>query len=92
MNIGSVRLFLEVVEAGSFSKAAARRQTVQSHISRQISEFEGGFGGPLFSRTGRGVALTELGARATVRLRSAAPSSHRSLRKARSSTSPVRQT
>ncbi|MDM0117615.1 LysR family transcriptional regulator [Variovorax sp. J22R133] len=69
MNISNVRLFLEVVEAGSLSKVAARRQTVQSHVSRQISDFESGFGGPLFRRTGRGVALTELGARAQVRLR-----------------------
>ena len=69
MNIASVKLFLEVVEAGSLSKVAARRQTVQSHISRQISDFEASFGGPLFRRTGRGVAVTELGARAAVRLR-----------------------
>ena len=70
MNVASVRLFLEVAEAGTLSKVAARRQTVQSHVSRQISEFEAGFGGPLFRRTGRGVALTERGARAAVRLRS----------------------
>jgi DNA-binding transcriptional LysR family regulator len=69
MNVASVRLFLEVVDAGSLSKVAARRQTVQSHISRQISEFESGFGSPLFRRTGRGVVLTELGARAAQRLR-----------------------
>lgn len=70
MNVSSVRLFLEVADAGSLSKVAARRQTVQSHISRQISDFEATFGSPLFRRTGRGVALTELGARAAVRLRS----------------------
>ena len=70
MNVVSVRLFLEVAEAGSLSKVAARRQTVQSHISRQISEFESTFGSPLFRRTGRGVALTELGTRAAARLRS----------------------
>ena len=69
MNISSVRLFLEVAEAGSLSKVAARRQTVQSHISRQITDFETGFGGPLFRRTGRGVALTELGTRVALRLR-----------------------
>jgi len=69
MNIASARLFLEVAEAGSLSKVAARRQTVQSHVSRQISDFEATFGGPLFRRTGRGVALTELGARAAMRLR-----------------------
>lgn len=69
MNPASVRLFLEVAEAGSLSKVAARRQTVQSHISRQITDFEAGFGGRLFRRTGRGVELTELGARAAARLR-----------------------
>jgi DNA-binding transcriptional LysR family regulator len=69
MNVASVRLFLEVAEAGSLSKVAARRQTVQSHISRQVSEFESTFGGALFRRTGRGVALTELGTRAELRLR-----------------------
>ena len=69
MNVASVRLFLEVAEAGSLSKVAARRQTVQSHISRQVTEFESECGGRLFRRTGRGVALTELGERAVARLR-----------------------
>lgn len=69
MNVASVRLFLEVAEAGSLSKVAARRQTVQSHVSRQISQFEAELGGPLFRRTGRGVALTELGNQAVGRLR-----------------------
>lgn len=69
MNVVAVRLFLEVAEAGSLSKVAARRQTVQSHISRQITEFEASCGGPLFRRTGRGVVLTELGVRAATRLR-----------------------
>lgn len=69
MNVASVRLFLEVAEAGSLSKVAARRQTVQSHVSRQITDFEQECGGRLFRRTGRGVALTELGERAVARLR-----------------------
>lgn len=69
MNPSSVRLFLEVAEAGSLSKVAARRQTVQSHVSRQVTDFEAECGGKLFRRTGRGVALTEFGARALARLR-----------------------
>jgi len=69
MNLESVRLFLEVADAGSLSKVAARRQTVQSHISRQIADFETTCGGRLFHRTGRGVVLTELGERAATRLR-----------------------
>ena len=69
MNTSTVRLFLEVFELGSLSKVAVRRQTVQSHVSRQISDFEADFGGPLFRRTGRGVVPTELGRRAEQRLR-----------------------
>jgi len=69
MNLASVRLFLEVADVGSLSKVAAYRQTVQSHISRQISDFEGVCGGRLFRRTGRGVTLTELGERSASRLR-----------------------
>ena len=69
MNVVSVKLFLEVAEAGSLTKVAARRQIVQSHISRQISDFETECGGRLFRRTGRGVELTEFGERAVERLR-----------------------
>lgn len=69
MNLATVRLFLEVAEAGSFSKVAARRQTAQSYLSRQITDFEAQCGAPLFRRTGRGVALTELGERVAGRLR-----------------------
>lgn len=69
MNLASVKLFLEVAEAGSLSKVAARRQTAQSHVSRQITDFEASCGGKLFRRTGRGVELTEHGQRASARLR-----------------------
>ncbi len=69
MQVTAVRLFLEVAEAGSLSKVAARRQTVQSHISRQVSDFEAECGGALFRRTGRGMALTEHGANVAARLR-----------------------
>jgi LysR family nitrogen assimilation transcriptional regulator len=69
MDVAGVRLFLEVAEAGSLSKVAARRQTVQSHVSRQITEFEKQCGGVLFRRTGRGVTLTEFGVRALAKFR-----------------------
>lgn len=69
MHVTSVRLFLEVAEAGSLSKVAARRRTVQSHVSRQISDFEKECGGRLFQRTGRGVVLTDFGLRAAAQLR-----------------------
>jgi len=69
MQIQDFRLFLEVAELGSFTKVAAQRQTVQSHISRQISELERQCGAALFKRTGRGVALTEYGAHVAQRVR-----------------------
>jgi len=70
MQIQDFRLFLEVAELGSFTKVAAQRQTVQSHISRQIAELEKQCGCPLFRRTGRGVALTEFGQHVERRVRS----------------------
>ena len=69
MNPNDFRLFLEVAELGSFTKAAALRQTVQSHISRQIGELEKQCGGALFRRTGRGVTLTDLGHHVAARVR-----------------------
>lgn len=69
MQIQDFKLFLEVAERGSFTKVAAQRQTVQSHISRQISALEAQCGGALFRRTGRGVALTEFGAHVAQRAR-----------------------
>ena len=69
MNVSAVKLFLEVAEAGSLSRVAARRQTVQSHVSRQITDFEQQCGARLFRRTGRGVELTDLGTRAATQLR-----------------------
>ncbi len=69
MQIQDFKLFLEVAEMGSFTKVAAQRQTVQSHISRQISALEEACGGTLFRRTGRGVALTEFGDHVALRAR-----------------------
>ena len=70
MQINDFRLFLEVAELGSFTKVAAQRQTVQSNISRQVSDLEKSCGAALFRRTGRGVVLTEFGAHVEKRVRS----------------------
>lgn len=69
MNPNQFRLFLEVAEFGSFTKVAAGRHTVQSHISRQIGDLEAACGGALFRRTGRGVVLTDLGQHVETRVR-----------------------
>jgi LysR family nitrogen assimilation transcriptional regulator len=55
------QLFLDVAEAGSLSKAAERIGKSQPYISRAIVRLEADWGGPLFRRTGRGVALTDFG-------------------------------
>lgn len=69
MHPATLKLFLEVADLGSFSKTAIARRTVQSHISRQISELERECGARLFQRTGRGVVLTDLGQRVVPRVR-----------------------
>jgi LysR family transcriptional regulator, nitrogen assimilation regulatory protein len=69
MHPAALKLFLQVADLGSFSKAAIARRTVQSHISRKISELERECGARLFRRTGRGVVLTELGQQIAPRVR-----------------------
>jgi len=61
--------FLKVAELGSLTRAAAALDSTQSALSLQIAALEREFGGRLFHRTGRGVALTELGERILPRVR-----------------------
>ena len=56
-------IFLRVAEVGSLSKAATALVMPQSMVSRAISHLERQCGEQLFVRTGRGVTLTEFGAR-----------------------------
>jgi DNA-binding transcriptional LysR family regulator len=69
MDYTAWRLFIDAVELGSLSKVALAYGTSQPHISRQISELERQCGGRLFQRTGRGVAVTELGRRVAPKVR-----------------------
>jgi DNA-binding transcriptional LysR family regulator len=55
--------FLRVAEVGSLSKAATALVMPQSMVSRAITHLERQCGERLFERTGRGVTLTEFGAR-----------------------------
>ena len=63
LDLARLRLFVQVAEVGSLTKAAVMLDTAQPAISRQIGQLEREWGGRLFHRTGRGVALTELGLR-----------------------------
>ena len=69
MDCAAWKLFIDAAELGSLSKVALAYGTSQPHISRQIGELERECGGRLFQRTGRGVALTDLGQRIAPRIR-----------------------
>lgn len=69
MDYAAWKLFIDAAELGSLSKVAVSYGTSQPHISRQISDLEREYGGRLFQRTGRGVALTELGQRVAPKIR-----------------------
>lgn len=56
-----LRLFLEIAQCGSLSKAADALDLTQSGLSKQLSSLETFLGQPLFERHGRGVALTDAG-------------------------------
>jgi DNA-binding transcriptional LysR family regulator len=64
-----LKRFLVVAETGSLTKAAVTLNTKQSALSLQMAALERDCGERLFYRTGRGVALTELGARLAPRAR-----------------------
>ncbi|WP_313072559.1 LysR family transcriptional regulator [Melaminivora sp.] len=61
MNFQHLQAFIHVAEAGSFSKAALLLDVAQPVLSRQVRALEVDLRETLFTRTGRGVALTEAG-------------------------------
>ena len=69
VDVSRLRLFVQVAELGSLTKAARLHGSAQSAISRQISALEREYGGHLFYRTGHGVVLSELGERVFARVK-----------------------
>ena len=63
--------FMAVAEQGSFRSAAARLGVSAAAVSQAVKVLEARVGMPLFLRTTRSVALTEVGAQLHRRLRSA---------------------
>ena len=61
--LSEMALFVEVANAMSFSKAAAKLAMPQSTLSRRISALERALGVPLLHRTTRKIELTESGHR-----------------------------
>ncbi len=56
--LASLRVFIRVVEVGSFSAVAREISTNHSSVTRQISQLEAHFGARLFQRTTRRLSLT----------------------------------
>lgn len=59
--IDALRLFVRVVETGSFSKAAVDLSVTQPTVTRQIAALEQRLGERLLNRNTRRLSLTELG-------------------------------
>jgi DNA-binding transcriptional LysR family regulator len=61
MDWNLVRLFVEVVDAGSMSEAARRRGITRSSISQRLAQLEQQVGAQLLRRTTRQLKVTEIG-------------------------------
>jgi len=57
----AMKMFVRVVEAGSFSAVARENATTQSAVSKQVVGLERALGARLLARTTRSLALTEEG-------------------------------
>ncbi|MFO0553554.1 MAG: LysR family transcriptional regulator [Polyangiaceae bacterium] len=62
MDLGDVEAFVAVVDASSFTAAAARLRAPKSALSRRVARLEEALGARLLQRTTRSLALTEAGA------------------------------
>lgn len=67
MELRTLRYFVCIAEARSFSNASVHLRVAQPALSRQISKLEAEIGVPLFLRTGRRLELTEAGERLLTR-------------------------
>ncbi|NIY81577.1 LysR family transcriptional regulator [Vibrio hepatarius] len=61
MKVDDLKLFLKVVELGSFTAAANALDLPRANVSRRIGELEQSLGTPLFHRTTRSLSLTTSG-------------------------------
>lgn len=59
--LAAMKVFVRVVETGSFSAIARENATTQSSISKQVAALEAHLGAKLLSRSTRALALTEAG-------------------------------
>lgn len=61
MTLDQLRIYVKVIETGSFTSAAERLDTPRSHVSRVIAQLESELGVVLLERTTRARSITEAG-------------------------------
>jgi DNA-binding transcriptional LysR family regulator len=61
VDLNSLKIFAEIVEAGSFSEAARRLKTPLSTVSRRLAELEDQLNVRLLERSTRNLRLTDVG-------------------------------
>ncbi|MBI5239368.1 MAG: LysR family transcriptional regulator [Elusimicrobia bacterium] len=61
MHLESLRIFRDLIETGSFSRAAELNYLTQSAVSQQLQQLERSVGRPLLERGGRRLKLTPAG-------------------------------
>lgn len=61
MELQELKIFVRVVQTGSFTRAADSLNTQKAHLSRVITELEKKLGVRLLERTTRSLSLTEIG-------------------------------
>jgi DNA-binding transcriptional LysR family regulator len=62
MDLNSLHLFIDIVDAGSLSAAARKRKMSRANISYRLKSFEDQLGAQLLRRTTKSMQLTDIGA------------------------------
>jgi LysR family transcriptional regulator, nitrogen assimilation regulatory protein len=83
IDLQHLRVLVRVSELGTFTKAAVSLGITQPSVSYTIRELERAWGGELFYRTGRGVALSEFGQHAVSRAKALVEESDRTFEELR---------
>jgi LysR family transcriptional regulator, regulator for bpeEF and oprC len=61
MTLEQLRIFVKVVQVGSFTRAAELLKTQKSYVSRVVAQLEAELGTQLLQRTTRALSVTEIG-------------------------------